>query len=205
LINGAIKIPTKTFKKLYHVGSLDIKKRRKDNLEGKGLSVSTEPDAWRDINRGRTTGDTWVLTKSGNKFIDYHKLTEAHLSIIHKWAIENKYADQDTVYKVCWYDDEYDEDVCMEFDDLEEAKEEAEGMGGEIEKKESEIVGTSKLKQRMGGTHIELLAVVYAEDVLKIDGVHWEDTLDTQKLSAPRGVIVMSKIKSWKKKMIQKK
>ena len=43
----------------------------------------------------------------------------------------------------------------------------------------------------------QLLAVIYVEDVLDLDGVWWQDKLDVFKYSAPRGVINRHKLKDW--------
>ena len=65
-----MNLPIFTFDYLNHVGTLDISKKVKLNHEGSnGLSVTTEPEAWRRINKGVTTGDTYTLTKTSNKFI----------------------------------------------------------------------------------------------------------------------------------------
>lgn len=59
----------------------------------------------------------------------------------------------------------------------------------------------SRCKQTSGeildDVALDLIASVYAEDVLRIDGVWWNDTYDPQLLSAPRGVIVPSMVHTW--------
>jgi hypothetical protein len=43
-----------------------------------------------------------------------------------------------------------------------------------------------------------MLATLYADKVLGIDGVFWEDLLDVSALSAPRAVISAGKLETWK-------
>ena len=192
------KFPLITFKELYHVGNMNIK-NKKGGFEGSnGLSVSTTPDSWRKINRGHTTGDTYRLTKQNNSFLNYHKLTKKQKQEIFDWAEQSGYATTTTKYQVCWYDDEYEEEMCFEYDDYDEAKSEADGYETDVKIIKDTYTGTNKMKQRIGGTDISLMSVLYAEDVLGIDGVYWTDIHDISKLSAPRGTIVSSMIKSWK-------
>jgi hypothetical protein len=63
------------------------------------------------------------------------------------------------------------------------------------------LIATDSLRQRTKNdaapvTVPDLVLTVYAEEH-GYDGVWWNDRLDVQNYSAPRGVIVPSKIKSW--------
>ena len=40
----------------------------------------------------------------------------------------------------------------------------------------------------------DMLAMAYAEDVLRLDGVWWEDRHDPAALSAPRGAIFAARV-----------
>ena len=44
---------------------------------------------------------------------------------------------------------------------------------------------------------MDYAATAYAEDVLDLDGVWWNDELDVSAYSAPRGVIFASKMGAW--------
>ena len=197
-------LPVKTLKGLYHVGTLDASKKR-DGYEGAGLSVSTHPDAWRQITRGHVTGDTYSATKEGNKFLDAHGLSDAHNEQIKQWALENDYLAQQETVTVCYYDDEMEDDLCSTFNSMADAEaeydEELEHMNVSVDK--GGIVPTDKLKKETRQNRIESTGVlefvlpIFAEQQ-GLDGVWWQDKLDVQRYSAPRGVIVPSKIKSWK-------
>ncbi len=197
-------LPVKTLKGLYHVGTLDASKKR-DGYEGAGLSVSTHPDAWERIARGHVTGDTYSATKEGNRFLDAHSLTKKHNAEITQWAIKNGYLEQQETVTVCYYDDEMEDNLCQTFDSMADAKneydDELQYMDVTVDK--DGIVPTEKLKKetrqtRMSATGIlEYVLPIFAEQQ-GLDGVWWQDKLDVQRYSAPRGVIVPSKIKSWK-------
>ena len=197
-------LPVKTLKGLYHVGTLDASKKR-DGFEGAGLSVSTHPDAWKQIARGHVTGDTHSATKEGNKFLDAHGLSDAHNEQIKQWALENDYLAQQETVTVCYYDDEMEDDLCSTFNSMADAEaeydEELEHMDVSVDK--GGIVPTDKLKKETRQNRIESTGVlefvlpIFAEQQ-GLDGVWWQDKLDVNRYSAPRGVIVPSKIKSWK-------
>ena len=186
-------------KNLYHVGDLDPSKHQAGGYEGSGLSVSTHPEAWKQISRG-TGGDTWQLSRPSARFLDYHRLTDKHWNEIVEWAVAQGYAKRKTVYRVSYYDDELEDKMSFDFPTREAAEEEAEEIeDATITELHGEPVGTAKLKRREGADHPELLAVVYAEDVLKTDGVWWSDRLDVLGLSAPRGVIFNRSLPKWKR------
>jgi len=197
-------LPVKTLKGLYHVGTLDASKKR-DGFEGAGISVSTHPNAWKQIARGHVTGDTHSATKEGNKFLDAHSLSDAHNEQIKQWALKNDYLAQQETVTVCYYDDEMEDDLCSTFNSMADAEaeydEELEYMDVTVEK--GGIVPTDKLKKETRQNRIESTGVlefvlpIFAEQQ-GLDGVWWQDKLDVQRYSAPRGVIVPSKIKSWK-------
>jgi len=195
------KIPTKSFKQLYHVGNLDASKKREGSYEGAGLSVSTHPDAWRRIAKGFVTGDTYVLQKSGNKFLSANNLNKTAKSEIQQWAVKSGLLEPSIVYRVSYYDDELDSEVYSDYDSYEQAKIEADDES-DIKKIAGSYKPTDKLKTltknpRMTPTSvIDYVLPLYAEE-LGYDGVWWQDTLDIGKFSAPRGVIVPSKIATW--------
>jgi hypothetical protein len=202
----------KTFKKLWHVGSMDVKHKQEGSLEGSGLSVSVNPEEWMQI--AEIGGDTWELTKPGNRFLNFHRLSKQQRQQIMAWGVENGYATEVSgAWRLVYYDSETDEERYMEFLSKEEAEAEL-GNYGDDEKvvpvDGKTVSGTDKLKQRTKNPHadetavaFDLLVTVYAEDELDCDGVWWQDTLDPASLSAPRGVIFPSKLKSWKAKKIQ--
>lgn len=196
------ELPSKQFKILFHVGSLDSSKKGEGSYEGAGLSVSTHPDAWRMIARGHVVGDTYKLTKPGNRFIDSHKISTKNNQMIAGWAIENDLIISATTYRVSHYDDEMESEVYSDYASREEAEREAYDP-----EDISEIKGgyqpTQKLRNltknpRMTPTGImDYVLPIYA-DSHGYDGVWWQDKLDVHNYSAPRGVIVPSQISSWK-------
>src|SRR5271170_6477459 len=198
----------KSFKKLWHIGSMNVKDKREGSLEGIGLSVSVNPEEWAQI--AEIGGDFWELTKPGNKFLNFHRLSKPQRQQIMTWGIQNGYAEEiSNTWRFVYFDSEADEERYMEFTTQQEAQEQLDeqGEGGEVVPVHSRgIVGTARLGQRTKnsrgasdiGMAFDLVVTVYAEDELDCDGVWWADTFVPASLSAPRGVIFPSKLSSWK-------
>jgi hypothetical protein len=194
-------VPVKNFQKLFHVGSLDASHKDLGSYEGSGISVSLHPNEWRQI--ANLSGNIWQCIKLNNKFIDFYKLSKKSKAVIEEWAIRSGLAIPKTSWRVSFYDDEDDENKYFTFYDENKAKEEAESFDTEPEKIEGTLVSTPRLAHRMlqridGVECFDLIVVAYAEDVMKYDGVWWNEKLNVSNLSAPRGVIVPSMVSSWK-------
>jgi hypothetical protein len=189
--------------RLYHVGSLDHQKKR-NGYEGAGLSVSTHPNAWMRIARGHVTGDTHQCIKADNAFLNAHLLSPKNVADIKNWAIESGYLTPYETVSVSWFDDEMENTVFQTFASISEAKEEFEDLEEfyDVSVDQGGVLPTEKLKNETRQTHMDLTGLLdfvlplYAEK-LGLDGVWWQDRLDIVSYSAPRGVIVPSKIETW--------
>lgn len=203
--------PMRSFKKLWHVGTMNARNKRPGSYEGAGLSVSLHPEDWKNI--ADIGGQTWELTKPGNRFVNYHRLSKQQRAQVSKWGIEHGYAVRSSVFKVEFFDEEINEERHFLFTSLEEAEAEQQDWPDATltPMPRGSVIGTKKLMQRTHNPQADdpiitpdLLAVVYVEDELGADGVWWSDTYDPAGLSAPRGVIFPSKLNSWKKRKVQK-
>ena len=125
------------------------------------------------------------------------------------WAVEQGYLERGRVYVVTVPDEEEGGSLVFRFLDEAEAEEEARGYlevdldGDELEaavtkavRRTAGYVPTARLAGRMRHERdvplalvVDLAVVAYAEDVLDVDGVWWEDTYDPARYSAPRGVL----------------
>lgn len=204
LMEAASSFPTKRFAELFHVGTLNAAHKRIGSYEGAGLSVSLHPEEWREI--AELEGAVWRCQRAGNRFLDYVRLSKAQWAVIGDWAVAQGLATRNTIWRVDYHDEEAGEDRFYRFTDRKQATEEAEHLNASRPKAiRGQLVATSALLQRMKqGEHIDsshvaktndLLAIAYAEDVMQIDGVWWNERLSY--LSAPRGVIVPSMIPKW--------
>lgn len=191
--------------RVFHVGTLDIRKKVKDSYEGSGLSVSNCPDAWREINRGGTYGETWNIKKpKGGLFVDYHKtLNDETKEELKRWGILNNYIEYCKTYSV-EMTDEYGREYFIEFTNKEEAELEAEmydtGVVTQLGFKATNKM-LKEINYRLNSVVVNcynLLLTMFVEKYFKdVDGVWWEDVYEPESYSAPRGVIFNSKIKEW--------
>lgn len=200
-----IALPALTFPRwegdeLYHVGTMDIKQKGKfhsHSLEGAGLSITTEPDAWRKITV--LQGSLWLLQKQNNHFINRHDINDQQEKAIINWGIENGYVKPAQIFRVTSWGEE-GEEYYSHYPTEKEAQVEAGDDDFPIEKID-DIKGTQKLAQMTGNPDamqpFDLLLTVFAQSS-NYDGVWWEDELDVYAYSAPRGVIAPNKLNTWK-------
>jgi len=205
-------LPTKSFRKLWHAGTLDAKDKRAGSLEGAGLSVSQHPREWIDI---ATLGavPVWECTRAGNRFLNFHNIVPGLREEIVGWGLEHGYIVRGSVWRICWYDDEWDDELCADYASEDEARADAHAdekfsRVTKIEDPRRAVLATKKLQQRvLGAAHptivFDCLTTVYVEDATSLDGVWWADQLDLSRLSAPRGVIVPSRVASWQFRRVE--
>lgn len=195
-------LPLKKLKCVYHVGTLDISKKRQYSLEGAGLSVSLHPHEWMRITKNMS-GDIWQLKNSEGLFVDAYKIKKDTRNSIIQWGVDNGYIKYITTYRV------YRSGGYMEFDTFEKAKEEAQD-DFPIRKNNKGIIHTDKLVHITKQINIDpvdvydLLLTVYVESETSYDGVWWNDYLDVYNYSAPRGVIFNSRMNKWKVGLFEK-
>lgn len=199
----------RSFKKLWHVGDMNPQSKRPGSYEGSGLSVSVNPEEWQYI--AGIGGDLWELTKQGNRFLNFHRISKAQRKQITEWGIKQGYVEPITMWRAEWYDDEMEDTRYSDFLTEQEAQEELESYGeGKVYEVPESLNPTPKLLSRAqagGGDNTmmawDYLVIIYAEDMLQCDGVWWDDKLDQYALSAPRGVIFKDKLPSWKMKKVR--
>lgn len=191
-------LPRLTFDELHHVGTLDITRRKQGSHEGCHLSVSTHPDAWRQI----YTSDTGLktLAKRGADFIDARAVSNQDRADILRWAEANGLIENRVVYQLEQEDE--DRDLVMRYFETYE-KAEAECYDEDEPETIAAVDGyvlTPQLIERMNlyahGVYInefDYVLMAFAEDCTDADGVFWTDTLNTSHYSAPRGALFNSK------------
>lgn len=191
--------PTRMLSAVVHIGCLNKANKRQNSLEGAGLSVSLHPAAWQQI--AKLGGHDWhTLSKMGARFLDFHALSDAQQQEITRWGITNGYAEESIIYFRTWLD-ENEEPVTIESSVYNEI--EAELDEDETVQEKRGVKALPRLSAETMNINIppflvlDLLATIYAEQVLALDGVWWDDILDPAALSAPRGVINLTSLKSW--------
>lgn len=186
---------------LIHIGTLNPKDKERFSYEGHGLSVSTCPDEWERI--ARLGGKPWhTLVKPHHFFLDFHSLTVDQRQQIIDWGVVHHYVYLGEAYQVPQYDEYGDEYhiLCETYDEALAEVVDEEGMDC-LPVRCEVLKVTSKLEDRLQmdlalGLAFDVLVPLYVEEVLGWDGVFWDD--DYGDWSAPRAVIVPSKLSSWR-------
>jgi hypothetical protein len=189
---------------LYHIGSLDAadKGSHGSSLEGAGLSVSMDPEAWEEI--AELGGLAWWrLWRPGARFLEILSLDARQRRVIRAWALDQELITPVDVWKASRYDDEVEETYTLVLEDEEEAREEA--RGGRL-RRGIAPAATPGLLSRMGWSARDRVVfgwdgavLAFSEDVLGVDGAWWDERLDPGALSAPRGVIFAARLSEWER------
>lgn len=202
--------PTISFPEIYHVGSFQSADKRPGSYEGAGLSISLHPEEWTEI--ADLGGEpTWRLTRANNGFLAAHELSRRIQREILEWAVKRQYAESCNIYRWRYIDADTDSPCDCFF--LTQAEADAEslwdaepdnGPNGTVRAMDGHKSTptldtlTAQTSPAIGTDFVlDLLLPLYADEVLDLDGVWWADRYDPSALSAPRGVIVPSKIALW--------
>lgn len=202
-------MPTRRIERLYHVGSLEQRHKNTQgpSYEGNGLSVSLHPQEWTAI--ARLGGNpTWELHKPAGRFLLAHRLTKAQKHGIVLWGLDSGFLEQSVRWEVSYLDVETGDRrwfwCASEAEALAEVQdqEEDDAAARAVSRKKDVVVGTAKLFERIGfgkpdAGDFDLTLTLWVEDCTELDGVWWDDRLDPQALSAPRGVINLKRLSDW--------
>jgi hypothetical protein len=200
------ELPTISFPRLWHVGSLDVTHKRPGSYEGACLSVSRCPGAWREIGEGLVTGDCWVADTSHVAFLDARGMDEAQTAAVLAWGVAEGLCEPATLWRTSQWDDELEDTVHQTFDSRDEAVDE---MGlDEDEDPEDRI---EEVHEHRSTPRLDLLALAHgpsAGDASVVDlllplwawastdlvGVWWDDRFDPVVYSAPRGGVLPARM-----------
>lgn len=200
-------LPTRRYNEVFHIGSLnpaDKGRTFSSSYEGHGLSVSDCPEEWERI--ARLGGNPWwELTNPSGRFIDVHALSAEERQAIEEWGIDRGLARRVEGWRVSYYDSEWEDTVSFLYLTEKEARAEMDELPDQKLDATEILQGTALLDEKMGFETaldcLDFLLVSYAEDETELDGVWWEDIYGH--LSAPRGVILPSKLTEWQTKQIR--
>lgn len=231
-----ISIPLRPITQVYHVGSLDPRRRGEQyrtSQEGIGLSVSQCPRAWARIASLGEEVFELSLDATGSRpayYVDIHGVGQAAIREMVDWAVESGFVEDSGAWRGWDWDadeeqwrysnygsrEEAEEEVLFCFDeenldDIELPKRLPRGAKGLVEQV-ALLRLTEHGLERTGGFGADIDATefavsIFAEDVLgqldrDIVGVWWNDRLDPERLSAPRGVIFLAHLERFSKRAV---
>jgi hypothetical protein len=199
-----------------HVGTLDADRRgvaNRTSLEAFCLSVSVDPEAWRDIARCGGA-PTWTLSRDGAVWLDACSLTDDQEARIADWAVAQGHAERTTLWRSWRFDDEADSWAHLILPDEAAAIAEAEegwqegGPDGEpaVEPFEGVLLtpdAMRALERWSDPCHaMDGLVILFADRVLApalpdLVGVWWDELDDPLSLSCPRGGVLPGRISAF--------
>lgn len=158
-----------------HVGTFNPEHQKTESYEGfAGISVSRDPDAWREIARLGTEPE-WQLELPDRslRFVDAHHIDFEHVAA---HCVAAGYVTETTVWTVSYWDDEMDDTMTFTMPTLDEAENEASEYDDAAV---TETVGyetTDALETKVGGNRDRLadrdhMTVAWALDATDADGV----------------------------------
>ena len=207
----ATGIPTLSFPRVWHVGTLDLSRKRPGSLEGACLSVSRCPGAWREISDGHVEGDCWVADGADIDFLDAHSLTPEQEAAVLAWGVAEGLAEPATLWRVSRYDDELEDTVSFTTATREDAIDEMGVEEGDDDYEERiaedlaevrEHRSTQRLvdlslshKEALGDSCVlDLLLPLWTWTETDLVGVWWSDRFDPACYSAPRGGVLPARM-----------
>lgn len=202
---------TVSFPVVAHIGTMDRSLKEKGSYEGASLSVSINPGAWSAI--ARLGADGFVLSRVDGEpvtFLDARRLTRDERAEFVAWGREQGLLVDREIYIASYFDVEDEETRRFECASREEAVAEVEDLPRRRVSGPKIVIGASQklmtLSDQAGeGNGIssdfafDLVLLSYVENKLNVDGVWWDETLDVQILSAPRGAIFQSRLDAFEK------
>lgn len=206
---------------VWRVGDPQVAGKPAWSMEGLGVSVSEHPAAWTAI--AKLKGETWRLTPRRPRrfgvFLDVYALSQDQVVRLTRTAMDKGLLRSERRWKGMWgVEDDHGEIPPLSegfnysfFETREKAELEAEvaSPDGETWAVREEVVAapTERLRaiwaERFTGELTDMIAAQVAWQVLlersrpDLDGFWWNDDLDTDGLSAPRGMIFYSRIAGW--------
>ncbi|MFK4705702.1 hypothetical protein ABIC83_002541 [Roseateles asaccharophilus] len=202
--------------RLVHIGTMDPQDKgaQGDSLEGHGLSVSECPDDWEYIARlgGNPRWDVHPLPRQALRFLHLHQVSSETMDAMRSWAVEAGLAAPAKGYKVSWFDGDHEDFVYMTFTDESQAKSEFEFYAGDFDAESQPEAQRPKFeafdgfamtpeglallrRKRADLTETdELCALLYVEDQTDLIGAYWADRHAPEELSAPRAVILPTRL-----------
>lgn len=202
---------------VYHVGDLNDTPRRRDtSYEGRGLSVSEVPHAWAQI--AHLGGEPYELRRRDGKPGVFVDLTTAKTNALVPMAVAAGYLKPTKGCRLSFLDTETDERVYQMFASEAEARAEIDDPDDERDFKVEMVdtyAATPKLQREWRKDFTGAIpdpvsiGVLYAVEAMaqsatkpRLDGSWWNETLDVDQLSAPRGVIFKKKLPEWSARQV---
>lgn len=195
--------------RLWHVGALDhpAPTKRSCLYASRGLFVSECPTEWAQI--AKLGGRYWrVRRRDGGRgrFVDWLALTDELRDQVVATAVEDGLLEPTTLHQVSRWDDEWDQELLMTFDDYDDALLEAEDDETCVEAIPGYAAGEALLPiwrtffrgdLPESASAVAIACETVIERIAGFDGIWWDEDLDVSRYSAPQGVIFQDRLDGW--------
>lgn len=201
-------LPLKKLPDVWHIGSLIAEENDPTSYEGNLLSVSTCPDSWQSI--AKLSGDLWKFSCPNAFFLDAHAFmkNEASRAAVLFWADAKGLIEQKTVYDATHFEDDLGRDLTFTFESMEDLEREFDPETVVISERKFVPVMTDKALEKY---QLKRNGIEYETDYVLMDwveakllphdarikGLWWEDEMNPERLSAPRGGIFPKKLEDF--------
>lgn len=200
-------LPILVIPEVMHLGFLRERPAPKISHEGRCLSVSLHPDAWRRI--ARLGGSPlWALEHAQGRFVDFYALTAAHHQEALAWARNKQWLREEWLYHLEMTDEDGEVDGYVVFESYDEALDESDDCPERIISRVRGHVACDAMQQALGisvplGFAERWATIEWLADTSDADGIWWDDMLDPSRFSAPRGGIFQHRVQRWTKSCLR--
>lgn len=198
-----MEFPILNIDRVAHVGSLDASHKARGSYEGSGLSVSLHPLSWASIAKLGDSG--FILEREGARFIDRMAVGKADIEAILQWGRERGLVEDGMTWRVSYYDADDEARRFFTVASREDAEAEAEILenpritGPKATPRATQALLDLSMQDRPDLSPdmvVDLVLMAMAEEH-DVDGVWWRERHDPERLSAPRGVILLGRLCGW--------
>lgn len=195
---------------VFHVGTLEAAHRtQRFSMEGDTLSVSEVPEDWQHI--AKLTGPTWELYRPQGRFFDMHD--EKARALLDAELLAAGLVCNAQAYRLAWFDDEANAELSTLFRTREQALAESEEDEPNVTLVDV-LSATPALREAYPllshddfACVRDIAATVLARGqssplLADVDGLWWDEDLDPDRLSAPRGCIFPHRLALWEKTIV---
>lgn len=188
---------------------MDPMRKREGSMEGRGLSVSLHPISWMRIH---VPGSEGFILEGDGRFLDALSLTEEEREAVWNFGVRSGMLARVTAYSVAYYDEELGETVEFMMPTRGKAEAKAEDLPDARIVEVDTTEATSLLADLSGHAPerrgIDRIPPDFQFDLVllqwcatkrpDLDGIWWREAHDPDRHSAPRGVILPTRLPLWK-------
>lgn len=198
---NSIRLPFLRIAHAYHLGSMQAGRKGENyasSYEGPCLSVSLCPNAWERIAR-LGGSNLHRLEREGALFLDVLRIDARTKRQLLNWAVDEGHAEIAPKWRLRQWDPDQECWSWMDYDSLDEAKDELEYADeGSIRKRREHVLtaaGAATSGGKAGDPAFDMICLIHLRDIVRPQapgavGLWWTERYSPETLSAPRGGVL---------------